>query len=1114
MPTHDIIDNRNAKLVDSITTMLGQTELARFAVGYFFVSGLESISKALGDHVKELRLLIGNTTNSRTLEQMAEGHRRLSLVQEELDEDIYRKKADKLAMAAETAENVRSAVELMDQTDIAEETVHVLVRMIEEKRLKVRVYTKGRMHAKAYIFSYGDTYNVLQQIVPKHEKGIAVVGSSNLSLAGVSHNTELNVVVSGNNNHDELCKWFDELWEESQDFDEALMEEMKQSWVLAAATPYDIYMKTLYSLVKARLDVADVGNLLWDDDIFRQLTVFQQDAVKQATGMIRKNRGVFVADVVGLGKSFIGAAIVKHFERTEGRRALILSPATLVPMWDRYIHDYDLKARVVSMGMLTEGEDGENILLDNDIYADRDFLLIDESHNLRNVGTQRYRLVSDYMLADPNRRCCFLTATPRNKTAWDVYNQIKLFHTADKTDLPIDPPDLRRFFAMIEKHERNLPDLLTHVLIRRTRNYVLRYYGYDSETNQRVDPTDFAPYLTGERRAYVKVGGNNQYFPRRELKTIQYSIEDTYQGLYQELRGYLGKAHKEKSKLPKSYDGEMTYARYGLFRYVKDSAATREPYKNLKSTGPNLKGLARVLLFKRFESSVEAFRKTVGRFLESNRRFLAALEGGMVPAGEDAQSMLYKTDDYEEQDFLDALQAASEKYLPDDFHFDLLKAHVAPDIDLLKELLAKVEPITPERDAKLQKLLKLLPDETLNKGKRLIFTQYSDTAEYIYEHLNKSGRADVDVITGDVSKSKFRLVGRFSPHSNPDYKPQSGESELNTVVATDVLSEGLNMQDCDTIINYDLHWNPVRLIQRFGRIDRIGSTHDKVLGMNFLPETKLDEHLHLRETLGQRIQEIQDTIGEDSAILDPTEKVNEEAMYAIYDDKPTNLDLFEPEEPMGLGEAEGILRQLRADDPAEFDRIASLRDGLRSGMDSLTPGIFVLCQAGDFQQLFFVDSTGEVETRDASTILGRIKCTPSTPIAALPANYNASVMKVYQLFAEEAALRKTTLEHSTSLSVGQRYVLQELKSFATTLDEEDPRQTDVAILQRAYSSHALSAAVQTELRRIRNHKLTGESLFARLRNIYDQHRLSQLLDEVRAERQVSVPRIVCSESLI
>jgi ERCC4-related helicase len=1113
VPSHDIIDNRNAKLVDSITTMLGQTELARFAVGYFFVSGLESISKQLG-HVKELKLLIGSTTNSRTLEQMAEGHRRLSLVHEELEEDNYRKKSDKQAMATVTAENVRSAIELMDQTDIAEETVHVLVRMIEEKRLKVRVYTKGRMHAKAYIFTYGNTFNLLGQLIEKHEKGIAVVGSSNLSLAGISHNTELNVIVSGNNNHDELCSWFDELWDESQDFDESLIDEMKQSWALAAATPYDIYMKTLYSLVKTRLEDAAPGNLLWDDDIFRQLTDFQQDAVRQATAMIRKNRGAFVADVVGLGKSFIGAAIIKHFERTEKRRTVILCPATLVPMWERYSHDYDLNAKVVSMGMLTAGEDGENFLLNDDIYAERNFLLIDESHNLRNVGTQRYALVADYMAGDPNRRCCLLTATPRNKTSWDVFNQIKLFHPEDKTDLPIEPADLRKFFAKIEKQERNLPDLLTHVLIRRTRNFVLRYYGYDEKTNQRVDPTNFTPYLTGERRAYVKVNGKNQFFPRRELKTVEYSIEETYQGLYQELRSHLGKARKENSKLPKNYDGELTYARYGLFRYVKDEASKREPYKNLKATGPNLRGLARVLLFKRFESSVEAFRKTTERFLESNRRFLKALEGGMVPAGELAQSMLYQSDDYEEQDFLDALQAASEKYLPTDFHFDLLKEHVAHDIEVLEAVLEKVKPITPEHDAKLKKLLSLLPEETLNTGKRLIFTQYSDTADYLYANLNKNNRADVDVISGNASKSKFRLVGRFSPHANPDYKPQVGESELNTVIATDVLSEGLNMQDCDTIINYDLHWNPVRLIQRFGRIDRIGSTHNKVFGLNFLPEDALDKNLGLKDRLKRRIAEIQETIGEDSAILDPTEKVNQEAMYAIYDNEPSNLDLFEPDEPMGLGEAEGVLRQLRTEDPAEFERIASLRDGIRSSMNSLHPGIFVLCQAGDFQQLFFVDPAGQIETRDAGTILARIKCTPSTPTLAIPANYNAAVMKVYQTFSEEVSHRKTALEHSTSLTAGQRYIAQELKPFSEVLDEADPRKSDIEILQRAYGSHSLSAAVQTELRRIRNHKLTGESLFTRLRDVYDQHHLSQLQDQSRRERQVSIPHIVCSEVLL
>jgi hypothetical protein len=182
-------------------------------------------------------------------------------------------------------------------------------------------------------------------------------------------------------------------------------------------------------------------------------------------------------------------------------------------------------------------------------------------------------------------------------------------------------------------------------------------------------------------------------------------------------------------------------------------------------------------------------------------------------------------------------------------------------------------------------------------------------------------------------------------------------------------------------------------------------------------------------------------------------------------------------------------------------------------MNSLQPGTFVLCQAGDFQQLFFVDSQGLIETRDASTILGRLKCTPSTPTLPLPADYNLAVMKVYEQFSQEVAHRKTSLDHGTSQSAGQRYVGQELKAFATTLDEDDPRLTDVAILQRAYNSNALTAAVQTELRRIRNHKLIGDALFARLRSIYDQHRLSHQTEQLRNERQAVVPRIVCSEFL-
>jgi hypothetical protein len=191
------------------------------------------------------------------------------------------------------------------------------------------------------------------------------------------------------------------------------------------------------------------------------------------------------------------------------------------------------------MGFLREEDDGAvNMLLEDVLYKDRDFVLIDESHNLRHRDTQRYKVVEAFL--STGRRCCFLTATPRNKSAWDVYSQIKLFHPDDKTDLPVDPPDLKQYFKLIEDGERKLPDLLANILIRRARNHILRWYGFDSETHQQVDASQFRDYLDGRKRAYVIVGGRHQFFPKRELDTIEYSIEDTYRGLYQELRGYMG----------------------------------------------------------------------------------------------------------------------------------------------------------------------------------------------------------------------------------------------------------------------------------------------------------------------------------------------------------------------------------------------------------------------------------------------------------------------------------------------------------------------------------------------------------------------------------------------
>jgi len=1112
MPTHDIIDNRNEKLVDHINRMLDSTELARFAVGYFFLSGLESIANRLDD-VKELRLLIGNTTNRETLEQLAEGYRRLELVQDSLEAQAYPKRTEMGRMAAETAVNIRTTVEQMDQTDQGEILVKTLVRMIQDKRLKVRVYTKGRLHAKAYIFDYYSTlFGHAGKPVERHEQGIAIVGSSNLTLSGVSHNTELNVIVQGNDNHTVLVQWFDELWNESQDFDEMLMREMQQSWAVVPVRPYDIYMKTLYTLVRDRLEGEDAKEILWDDEITQRLADFQKVAVRQAVQIIRDFGGAFVSDVVGLGKSYIGTAIVKHFERTEHARPLIICPAPLVEMWERINEVYQLNARVLSMGYLQSDDDGAfNFLLKDVRYRDRDFVLVDESHNLRNPDTQRYKVMQAFLAT--GKQCCFLTATPRNKSAWDVYNQIKLFHQDDKTDLPVDPPVLREYFRLIEKGERKLPDLLSNILIRRTRNHILRWYGFDAVTHQPLDPSQFREYLEGRKRAYVLVGGRHQFFPTRVLDTIEYSIEDTYRGLYQELRKFLGKSRKGQPLQP--VEDELTYARYGIWHYVIKNKQRQEPYATLHRAGTNLRGLIRVLLFKRFESSVYAFKETVRRLIRVHRSFLDALSQGIVPAGEPAQSLLYESDNVEETDLLDALKEVSRRYQVEDFDILRLKQHIEHDIRLLEKILSLVEPISPDQDAKLQTLKKRLAEPPLRDGKRLIFTQYADTARYLYENLNPGGKRDDIEVIYSTDKSKARVVGRFAPKSNPEYQFSGGEVETNTLIATDVLAEGLNMQDCDIIINYDLHWNPVRLIQRFGRIDRIGSEHEKVYGFNFLPETGIEKQLGLRQKLHNRIQEIHDTIGEDSVILDRTERLNEEALYAIYEKQGNQLSLFEEEDEefLDLNEAEEIMRQLRKEDSTEYERIAALRDGIRSASLSNQKGLYVFCQAGRYQQLFLVDENGDVVSRDLPHILGLIKAAPEHEGYTLPAGYNKAVMRVKRRFVEEVKHRQAEREHTLSLTQGQRYILRELREIFKLAEDEDEK-AQVNLLEKAFRG-PITTAINRELNLLRKNNVRSRDLLKILGQIYFQHNMQDWVDNrSRRLEDDEVPRLICSEGLL
>lgn len=1135
----DLIDNRNVKLRERIRQILHSTGSARFAVGYFFISGLESVADALSG-VGEIHLLIGNTTNRETIDQLAEGYRRLEAVQRAIedDESINRRESKKRAQA--TAEGVGSALEVMDQTDEGEKLVKLLVRLIEEGRLSVRVYTRGTMHAKAYIFDHKKLYDESGAEVSQPLPGMAIVGSSNFTLSGVSSNTELNVEVTGAENHAQLKEWFEELWEEAEDFDEALMAEMERSWAAATPSPYDVYMKALYAIVRDRLEGERKTNPLAAEEITDELADFQRVAFRQAVNIINEHGGAFVADVVGLGKSYIGSAIVKYFEQTERARPLIICPKSLVSMWEAYNERYELNARVLSQSELMEDRNGlRNILVEDPRFRDRDFVLIDESHNFRNDDTQRYHLLDEYLSAG-GRKACLLTATPRNKSAWDVFNQLKLFQRAGRVTLPVDPLDLREYFRMVERGERALPDLLSNVLIRRTRNHVLRWYGRDEETDEPLDPSRFEEYLSGEKRAYVLVNGERQFFPRRRLQTIEYSIERSYRGLYDELRGYLGQGGVRDP-------ASLTYARYGIGDYLLPTA-DQGRYAELRRTGDQLRGLIRVLLFKRFESSVYAFRETVGRLLSAHQAFVVAIEGGRVPAGKRAERILNSSDlggdsEAEEQLLLELSEASEgdvsgtgSAYDAYDFDRAPLLSDVRHDIGVLEKILVMVEGITPAEDDKLQTLKMWLARDKMREGKRLIFTQYADTARYLFENLNPEGdRSDMDVIfSGD--KSKERAVGRFSPGSNPEYKFGPTDTELSTLIATDVLSEGLNMQDCDKIINYDLHWNPVRLIQRFGRIDRIGASHAEIFGYNFLPETGIEENLGLREKLEARIKEIQETIGEDVAILDPSEKVNQNAMYAIYEagaavsnadaaGEAGSLSVFEEQDEdeglVDLAEAMEMFRQMREEDPEEYERITNLRDGIRAARAGSDAGCdrrtYVYCTAGARRSFHRVDESNEAEEVTTQDFLRALRCGPREPASPLPAGHNTAVGAARKAFGAHLKRMEARGVAQAGLPRAQTYVLRELRKIHAELFAGEDSKEKAQRLEETFRFEA-PAAVRRELNALHRARTSGEDLVLALERIHARYRLGESGRESERIRRGLVgegtARVVVSEAIL
>jgi len=1151
-----IIDNQRYSHLDKVLKSGLNNEnvdRVRIAVGYLYMSGLKRLRPELDEFLDNggtLQALMGNP-DQQGLDELIEAHQNLRLTGTKFRQASNVQWSERPEIRADTAENYSNQLLYEDPTAENQAFFTKLVEWLEQGRIEPKLYLEERFHAKAYLFEKdeGDIFS---------PQDVGVIGSSNLSLSGLHSNTELNAPVY-NEKVCQLKEWFDELWDDAEEFDTELLDVFEDSWVAnnpgyvtgegeppaipgnelpgdttetlrevsggsGLPAPYIVYTKILYELYKETLETAE--DYLQSFDVYEDLYDFQQWAVNRGIRIVNKYDGVLVSDVVGMGKTFVGLGLLEHFHarnrlRGEKGKMLIISPKHLQPTWERMVNRrYNFNAEVISLGHVSK-EDYHEVLLEE--HDDTTVCLIDEAHHFRNDDTNRYDNLQSFL--PTVNQTILLTATPYTKSAFDVYNQIKLFHIEDITPIPITPPNLQEFTKLAENGEKDLSNLLGHVMVRRTRQDIIDQYGEEDD----------------DGREYLQMDGERRYLPDRHLQTVNYNLHETYStgdgvsnSLYDPIVDTLE---------------ELTFARYSLGQedYLKNEFAHRDPYQNLSSMGRSIRGLMKSNLLKRLESSVHAFYTSLNRMLRSYRMFRDLLDEGTVAVGSDVSELINSGEqiDYvlEEIDRMveDKEYAEYETYA---FHLDDLKRDLEADIQLLSDLQSTLEPFHEEiqhdfsMDDKAEQLRQLLTElrfgshEILersdNAEKLIVFTQFTDTVEYLeaaFEQFQDNGQLPADVrfasASGDSSNVE-ETIQRFAPDANDARDSVDPGDEIDILFATDVAGEGVNLQDANLVINYDLHWNPLRLIQRIGRVDRLGSGHDHIYALNFLPETELEEELGIVERVEDRVQEIGRVLGEDGAILSPEDNINRSYMEDIYAEEDIEKVEDDVNEIIGSDDLIGPasnLQDLKQEHPDLLTWLED-RDGIRSAMewDRDYDGVVIVYRQGEYTTPYLVAFPSEggksLESEEKDTVVETVVCPVDEPVADVDAEtfddrYEQAVQVARTEFGEDMGERRRfQQEAQRGASVDREYVIEELGEISASVENPDQQRT-LARYQDIVETVSADQILD-EFGTLRDEEITGDELVEAVVEIMSRYNLEERYEERQqwAEEQEEPPHVV------
>ena len=1048
-------------------------------VGYFRASGYFRIRKFV-EKADEIRILVGINIDNIIHEASQQGLLFDSNAERAQDEFFL---------------EVKKSIQEAEYDKDVENGMLQLISDIVSGKVKIKVHPKQNIHAKIYIFREKEKHD--------HGYGSVITGSSNLTDAGLSRNFEFNVELRENTDIDFATETFNKLWEESVPIAEEYIEKLqKETYLNDTYTPYEVYLKFLVEYFGRSIDF-DPNSITDLPKGFKRLS-YQIDAVNDGFAKMMKHNGFILADVVGLGKTIVATIIAKKYFYTNGfpthrSRTLIIVPPALKENWSETVDKFRLdNVKIITNGSLHKVTDP----------AKYDLIIVDEAHKFRTDTATMYNELQK-ICKTPTRRVLpngtvvqkkvmLVSATPLNNRPEDIANLVYLFQDSKNSTLEIG--NLQNFF-------RNQIDAYRKL---KNENDLKAVQAGVKKIYERIRTKVIEPLIVRRTRTDLLV--HKQYSEDLENQGIKFPIVKEPKKIFYQLEPHLDTLYDKTIFVLSDEAQGLTYNRYRAIGFLKQPKKSK--YKQADMISGQLARIMKTLLVKRIDSSFFAFKQSLERFMLATKAMVTMFENGKIYIAPNlpVSDMI---NEGKEEELLNLIIEKSmedptiEICEPDDFEYNFLPG-LKNDYELLKDLNNDWKKIT--EDPKLEVFVEYLKNTLLSKkinpqSKLVVFSESKETTDYLFKELSKQVNYRILAVDSDSRKEKMPIIRQ---NFDANLLKAEQKDDFDIVLSTEVLAEGINLHRSNVIVNYDTPWNSTRLMQRIGRVNRIGSTADEVFVYNFYPTAKVNNDIELEKKAIMKLQAFHAALGEDSQIYSPDEETEtfglfDKQMEEEKDEKLTYLMM---------------IRDIKEKNPTLFKQIKNMPLRARVGRKNAILKNGTICFIKDEKRdaFIYVKPNNETEELTFLETVRQFEAFQNEKGIPLHTLHHEQVQKAIQVFADKIEDEKAKDKKvDTTQGPNEKNAIAYLDAMLH-LPFINDKETQLIIIAKEAIRKGRFQNLQRDINKL--HKAVKKAplkpviILEKIIGILNSYPLKQEEEEIYQEVQVIKPRVFNPEIII